>query len=235
MEENSRELRYKACLDAVHLSAYHCRIAGDLAEALSSELKVPTITAIDCVPNGSTNAFDFEDGQTAAKILAKLCSGYQQDNILTKLAAVSSSPAPEFDIAMGEKIGLFKRVELDNLYWRENFIVRSKLRGPCLIWHNHKGYRGLTKGLSTSSEIEKLFRKGKPVYWQKFYDPLADPTDCRPDNKQGTIYKLLFFCEPGQATEFIGGLWIARRSFKIYITSDAIVGPIMAYSASLGE
>ncbi len=128
----------------------------------------------------------------------------------------------------GVELGLWEEVTLSDLEkfepWPESFVLK-----PCrgtdshdiMIWKRN-GHHYRNEGISSESQIKnKLFLYHK-MYKQGFIEPLRD------EEGWNTVYRI--FCaydvHLGRYAA-LGGLWISRKSYKVHVTPDSVIGPLI--------
>lgn len=183
------------------------------------------LIAIDCSPNGSLNPFYYENGLKSAAIIARLAGSFLGSDRFWLKNIIKSSGESAFrtNLEIGEKIGLWERVRYDEcqekLNWNQPFCVKNN-RKQTRVWH--PDWRMLEgEGFSARKDIFKFIAENV-AYTQKFYFPL--PAVNRPEN-QWMHYRLVFYVRENQV-EFIGGLWLGRKDFKLFLTEKTTVGLI---------
>lgn len=207
-----------------------------LATELVSRLKKPGETGligIDCVPNGNLNAFNYGNGLEAAKTIRTIAGsfpGIATDSLKRALEKGDDSVF-QTNYEFGEKAGLWNRVRpndyQEKLNWGRPFCVKNE-RGQTKIWHPEWRTLGHNRCFSTKGAIVKFVFDNK-AYLQNFYFPL--PTTVNPLDYR-MYYRLVFSVEQAEAN-LVGGLWISRPGFKIFLGSDAVVGLISLPSVAI--
>lgn len=183
---------------------------------------------IDCSPNDNLNPFFYNNGFKSAQIINDLAASFLGSDSLWLKKKLEKSEANIFetDFSLGEKIGLWERVNANNyqekLDWSQPFCIKNK-KGITKIWHPAWRQIGYQMGLSTTNVIVKFLQEDK-TYLQKFYTPLQVP---HLSLQHRMHYRLVFFIGDTNLTpEFIGGIWISRVGFKTYTCKDSVVGLI---------
>jgi hypothetical protein len=197
--------------------------AKELAEKLGVNHE-NSLVEIHCVPNGQLNAFHYGNGVQTAEIILGLAGsflGSDLDGFSEKITIAKKSDF-KTDFDLGERLGLWSRITpnnyLEKIDWKQSFCIKNK-KGLSRIW-NHEGKSGYMEGFATRETIKNAVNDG-PAYHQPFYKPLR----LGGGDEGQVIYRLVFFHSP-EKTEFIGGLWVSRNNFKVYIKKDSIVGLI---------
>ena len=209
--------------DIMEIEEFNATQAKLLVVKLSARETKPAMIAVDCVPNGSLGAFNYSNGLKEARIIYRLADsllGPERAWLAAKIGAAKNSQLTT-DFAIGEQAGLWKRIlpeERIELDWTKPFCVKNE-QGLTKIWHPDWRRLGYKNGFSTQASIMS-FIHAAPSYRQKFFLPLKNPI-----HSLRMHYRLVFFVNPKENEyEFIGGLWIARPSFKIYLNKDSVVG-----------
>ena len=184
--------------------------------------------AVDCVPDGELNAFRISNGLESARILNQLAGSFLADDLPCFEYRLWLARSSDFklDLALGEKIGLWERIRQNDyqekINWQQSFCVKNA-KGITKIWHPNAKYLGSHGSFSTRSAIIRFILEEK-AYLQKFYLPLPAPNGY---TAWRMYYRLLFFKDSTQKeAELIGGIWISRPGFKIYLAPDSLVGLI---------
>lgn len=184
------------------------------------------LIAIDCSPNGNLNAFHYDDGLESAAIIKKSAESFLGADLawFEKIINASKKSAFKTNFKIGEEARLWERVRYDNyrekLDWTQPFCVKND-RGRTRAWYPNWPTLGYKKGFSTKGEIIKFINESV-AYVQKFYLPL--PVSNQPIN-QRMHYRLVFHTD-SRGIDFIGGLWLSRSEFKIFLAKDTVVGLI---------
>ncbi len=209
--------------EIMEIEQFNATQAKLLVVKLSTGEKNPTIVELDCSPNGNLGAFNYGNGIASARLIYKLAGSFLgQDRawLAEKIGAAKNSQF-KTDFKTGEKAGLWKKItpnEREGLDWTKPFCVKNE-QGITKIWHPDWRRLGYTNGFSTRASIMSFIHEA-PTYLQKFQMPIKSPVD-----SLRMHYRLVFFANAEKNEyEFIGGLWIARPGFKIYLNPDAIVG-----------
>lgn len=203
-----------------------------IAKQLCGQSRKPVFIQLDCLPNGKLNVFNYGNGLESLKVMIGLAGSFLANDRpwLERKMASASDPEIRFDLEAGEKIGIWTRVRANDLSekisWDAPFCLKSS-RGRTKIWHPERNMFPYNSGFSTRTSIVTFIHE-ETVYLQRFFTPLATPETIA--KGQRMAYRLLFFCEGGQEPELIGGLWISRPGFKIYLAKDSIVGLVSPHT-----
>jgi len=209
--------------EIVELGSNYEKLATVLVSRLRKNGETGLI-GIDCVPNGSLNAFSYDNGLEPAKIISNLAGSFpgMPGNRLKEELAKGDSLVFKTDYAIGEKAGLWNRVSpndyAEKLDWGRPLCVKNE-RGKTRIWHPEWRLLGHNNCFSTKGAIVRFVFDNK-AYLQDFYPPLPT-TVCSLNYRMH--YRLVFSVEK-EAIDFLGGLWISRPGFKIFLGNDAVVG-----------
>jgi len=207
-----------------------------LIRKLRQEDDKSTFIEVDCVPNGQLNAFHYRNGHQTAQIMIDLAGDTleKEKSWLEEMIMESKNSGFETNLSVAEKAGLWKRVSINNyselLNWREPFCIKNE-KGLTRIWH--PDHRILNNGqeFSTRGGITTFIAENTCCL-QKYYLPLAAL-------KQGPqwrmIYRLVFFAEEGKTNfDFVGGIYICRPRFKIYLDKSSVIGLISPFTLTDG-
>lgn len=199
------------------------------AQKLATQLN-PTgeqgLMAIDCSPNGNLNAFYYGNGLESAGIIRKAAESFLGADLawLERMIKNSKESAFKTNFKIGENAGLWEKINYENyrekLDWSLPLCIKND-RGRTKVWYPNWPKLGYKSGFSTKGEIIKFINENN-AYAQKFYLPL--PVANQPIN-QRMCYRLVFYTD-NQGAEFVGGLWLSRPEFKIFLAKDATVGLI---------
>lgn len=198
--------------------------AKELAEKLGVDHK-NSLIEIQCAPNGQLNAFHYGSGVQTAEIILELAGSFLGSDldIFKKRISVAKKSDFKTDFDLGERLGLWSRITpndyLEKIDWKQSFCIKNE-KGLSRIWNHEKGKSGYMEGFATRETIKNAINDG-PAYHLPFYRPLR----LEGGDEGQVVYRLVFF-RYTERTEFIGGLWISRNNFKVYIKKDSIVGLI---------
>lgn len=199
--------------------------AKKLAEKLGADYE-NSLVEIQCAPNGQLNAFHYGNGLQTAEIILKLAGSFLGKDLAGFKKKIDIAKQSDFktDFNLGERLGLWTRIKpnnyLEKIDWKQSFCIKNK-KGLSKIWNPERGKSGYMEGFATREAIKNAINDG-PSYWQPFYKPLRLSES---GDASQVIYRLVFF-HSFEKTEFIGGLWISRNNFKVYINKDSTVGLI---------
>lgn len=209
--------------EIVEIEQFNATQAKLLIAKLCAKEKSPIIVEVDCSPNGNLNAFNYGNGIESARLIYQLAKSFLGQDRAWLSAKIGVSKHSEFktDFKLGESVGLWTRItpeEKEKLDWTNPFCVKNE-KGITKIWHPDWRILGYKNGFSTRASIMSFIHES-PSYRQKFYLPMKSPIESLKMH-----YRLVFFVNAEKKEyEFIGGLWIARPGFKIYLSKDAVVG-----------
>jgi hypothetical protein len=129
----------------------------------------------------------------------------------------------------GVELGLWEEVTLSDLEkldpWPESFVLkpcRGNNSHDVMIWKRN-GRHHRNEGISSENQIKnKLFQQHK-MYKQGFIEPLREK-----EEGWNTVYRI--FCAYDvhlNRYAALGGLWISRKSYKVHVTPDSVIGPLI--------
>jgi hypothetical protein len=214
--------------EILEIEEFHAMQAKNLINKLRQNDDQDVFIELDCMPNGNLNAFHYGNGLKSATIIKNLVGSFLAEDrpwLERKLYAAKNS---EFktNFQKGNEVGLWKRISANNyqemLNWDKPFCIKNE-KGITRIWHPEWRRLGYKNGFSTKGAIINFIFK-EITYLQKFYSPLVAP-ECSPVWKMH--YRLVFFAPAKEKQlDLIGGLWISRPEFKIYLDKNSLVGLI---------
>jgi hypothetical protein len=128
----------------------------------------------------------------------------------------------------GVPLGLWKEVnDISQLPWDQNFVLKPQAGSKCkdvvifLAKRNRK-----IQGASTRSHAEEILRKNKKMYLQPYIPPMKCPVLGIEDSFM--LYRFFFGYNPETHVYIpLGGVWNARKNYKIQGASDTIWGPLI--------
>lgn len=209
--------------EIMEIEQFNATQAKLLIAKLSEAETSPTIIELDCAPNGNLNAFNYGNGIESARLIRQLAGSFLGKDRIWLEEKIGAAKNSEFkpNYKLGESAGLWTRItpgEREKLDWTKPFCVKNE-EGLTKIWHPDWRRLGYQNGFSTRASIMSFIHES-PAYRQKFHMPIKSPV-----NFLRMHYRLVFFVNAEKKEyEFIGGLWIARPGFKIYLGKDAVVG-----------
>lgn len=221
---------FESSNDIIELASVYENQARQLAEKLKKD-NGNFFVEIHCAPNEQLNAFHYGNGLQSAEILLGLVGSFLGNDIFDFEQKIKMAKSSNFetDFNLGERLGLWTRIKPNDypreINWSAPFCVKNK-KGLTRIWDPKKNKSGYAQGLSTREAIKNTIN-GDPSYLQPFYQPLES---LNRGNNWKMVYHLIFFCAPDK-TEFVGGLWISRPNFKVYLNKDSLVGLISPQKA----
>ncbi len=224
--KNSQKSGFTRSNEIMELEEFHAMQAKNLINKLKQKDEKNVFIEIDCIPNGSLNAFNYGNGLESAKIIYDLAGSFLATDRawLSEKIHLAKNSEFELNVQLGEEAGLWKKINPERineeLNWDKPFCVKNE-KGITKIWHPDWRRLGYNNGFSTRSSIMNFIYAGG-VYLQKFYMPLRTP-ERSPAWRMH--YRLVFFAKAGkQNLELIGGLWISRPGYKIYLDKNSTVG-----------
>jgi hypothetical protein len=230
-----KKVKFEKSENIMQLDVFHAAKAQELAAKLRTSVEESVFIEIDCAPNGSLNAFNYSNGLNSVKIMKEIGLSLLRNELpaLERKIKAAKNSAFQTDFALGEIIGLWKRITIDNyseqLDWDQPFCLKNE-KGLTKIWHPEWRRLGFKNGFSTRSALVKFIAAGK-VYLQKFYMPLPTP-ECGLNWRM--YYRLIFFA-PAHTfdLELMGGIWISRPGYKIYPEENALVGLVSPLTTTI--
>lgn len=224
---------FNFCDKILELSSSNKKSAEEIIRLIQKESKDGIFVALDCLPKEKLNPFHYQNGLKDVKVIMELAGSSLKTNrdYLEKKIIQAEKNDFKTDFSLGEKIGLWKRIApnsgYDALDWSQPFVIKNKFNST-KIWHPDWREWSYPQGFATRGAIISLINEGS-AYVQKFHAPLLS-TDGTSVLRM--IYRLIFFCkDKNSSPEFIGGLWICRPGFKIYLGPGSLAGLISPISS----
>lgn len=220
---------YTLSREILEINANLANQAQRLAHSLCPQPGGSFFLSIDCAPNDKLNPFNYGNGLESALLIKELGVSFLGPDLFWLGQQILLSQQTEFktNLNLGVDLGLWQKISTTDytqkINWDEPFCVKNA-SGVTKIWHPLRRHFGYDRSFSTRSNIVNFIYAEPELYLQPFYMPLA------PTNGEGRvkmIYRLLFFCSVGRDPELIGGLWIKRPSFKVYLDKAAVVGLVL--------
>jgi hypothetical protein len=220
--------------EILEIEELHAMQAKNLIAKLRGENEQNVFIELDCMPNGNLNPFHYGNGLKSAKIIRDLAGSFLAEDLpwLESNIYLASNSKFETNFQSGIEVGLWEQISSKNynekLNWEEPFCVKNE-KGLTRIWHPEWRRLGYKNGFSTRMSVINFIHEG-PTYLQKYYSPLTAPHDS-PTWKMH--YRLVFLAKSGQKElDLVGGLWISRPAFKIYLDKSSLVGLISPITTS---
>lgn len=126
----------------------------------------------------------------------------------------------------GEKLGLWRRVSSENeLPWEEGFVLKPLQGSKCQdieIFAPHSS----VQGNSTRTRIIRRLKEKGLMYLQPLIPPMKWEERVPEEIRQyyGRIWRFFFGFNPSQGWTPLGGVWNARRNWRVHGASDALFG-----------
>lgn len=210
--------------EMMELESEHEAQATEAANRFQQIIPEPALLALDCIPNGNINVINYGNGADSLREIIKIGHSFLGAE-LAYFESLLNKKSFQTDFPQGEALGLWKKVNHQNydelIDWSQPFCLKHE-NGATKIWHPEWRRFGHNRSFSTRSEIIKFIYAAN-CYWQKFHLPLPSPFT---PGGWKMIYRFVFLCKIETRPELLGGLWISRRSFKVYPAKDAIIGLI---------
>lgn len=224
-----KKKNYNLSREILEINANLANQAQKLAHSLCPKPSSNLFLSIDCVPNGSLNPFNYGNGLESALLIKELGASFLGPDLFWLGQQILLSQQAEFktNLNLGVELGMWQKISTTDyaqkINWDEPFCVKNA-SGITKIWHPLRRHFGYDRSLSTRGNVINFIYAESELYLQPFYLPLTSP------NREGRgkmIYRLVFFCGAGKDPEPIGGLWIKRSGFKIYLDKEAVVGLVL--------